>query len=184
MQLFRVEGEYVTPHPEIRNISPFNEIIRRDRGSKGDSQGRRKLMAVKELSYIYHMEDPLSPYATWAEEHREQAIIEALFTEDDWSADELVRQGQQRYRQLTESQASRLLRAARKSINKMEEYFENFNPEASDDSGKSVKDLIANISKLEALIEGLDRLEERIKKQKQGEKQIKAGIKATKYNTE
>lgn len=183
MKLFTVEGEYVSPNPEIRNIYPFGEIIKRDRGSKGDSQGRKKLRAVKELTFIYHMEDPLSPYATWADEHREKAIIDALFDEE-WEPDDLVKEGMKRYRELTESQASKLLRSARKSINKMDDYFANFDPEHTEDAGKAVKDLIANISKLESLIEGLDKLEERVKKQKQGEKQIKAGVKATKYNTD
>ena len=46
----------------ILMIKEFAEILKRDRGSPGDTQGRRKLKAMKQLTYVYLMEDFLSPF--------------------------------------------------------------------------------------------------------------------------
>jgi len=182
MELFKMDGVYALPNPELRNIEPFAEIIRRDRGSKNDSQGRKKLIASKELSYIFHVEDPLSPYATYDEDQREQAVIEGLF-EKDWKPDQVVLEARKKYVELTETQAIRLLKSARKSVNNMVDYFDTFNIDNSEDPGKAVKDLIANIDKLDHVIDGLEKLEERVQKKNQEDKHIKRGVKATKYNT-
>lgn len=45
---------------EILTVPEFKEILRRDKGSEGDSDGRKKYKAFKEFAYIYHMGDPRS----------------------------------------------------------------------------------------------------------------------------
>ena len=52
-----VDGEIVINKVEILTIPCFTTILRRDKGSVGDSTGRHKLQAFKEFAYIYHMAD-------------------------------------------------------------------------------------------------------------------------------
>ena len=47
---------------EARQVEPYKSIILRDKGSKGDAQGRKKHMAMKELAYIYWMCHSTSPF--------------------------------------------------------------------------------------------------------------------------
>lgn len=45
---------------EITTYPAFNKILRRDTGSKGDADGRKKIQAFKEFAYIYQFADVLS----------------------------------------------------------------------------------------------------------------------------
>ena len=69
--------------------SEFKTILERDKGSKGDSQGRKKIQATKELTYIYFIADQLSipnKEGYNKEKSHEFAKREAGL-EDDWKID-------------------------------------------------------------------------------------------------
>lgn len=58
MRFFKmVNGELELDRDEILLYSEFAKILRRDRGSDGDADGRKKLRAYKEFKYIYHTTD-------------------------------------------------------------------------------------------------------------------------------
>ena len=50
-------GELILNKPAILKHYVYRSIIRRDRGSTGDHEGRRKDFAYKEFAYIYYMAD-------------------------------------------------------------------------------------------------------------------------------
>lgn len=52
-----VNGDISLDRDEIRLHPPILEIFKRDKGSKGDSEGRLKLQAFKELAFVYYMAD-------------------------------------------------------------------------------------------------------------------------------
>ena len=57
-KLFTIhEGNIVINKVEILTIPTFKHILRRDKGSEGDSDGRKKYWAFKEFAYIYHIAD-------------------------------------------------------------------------------------------------------------------------------
>lgn len=57
-KFFKYEnGTLILNKDEIFLYEPFKKILKRDRGSPGDTQGRLKLFAFKELTYIYLMCD-------------------------------------------------------------------------------------------------------------------------------
>ena len=89
------DGEIVINKIEILTIPCFTNILRRDKGSQGDSSGRKKLQAFKEFAYIYHMADVKSlpsrsgyKYKMAAEYSKEKAGLD-----DNWKADDLVNEG-------------------------------------------------------------------------------------------
>jgi len=55
------EGDVVI-NPDILVIESIRLLVKRSRGIVGDANGRKKEMAVKELTYIYHMVHYRSPY--------------------------------------------------------------------------------------------------------------------------
>jgi hypothetical protein len=57
-RLFSIQdGNIVINKIEILTIESFKTILRRDKGSPGDVDGRKKLKAFREFAYIYHMAD-------------------------------------------------------------------------------------------------------------------------------
>lgn len=62
MGLFRLENQLlVIDKDEVRAIPEFRVILERDKGSKGDVDGRKKYRAFKEFMYIYFIAD----YESW-----------------------------------------------------------------------------------------------------------------------
>lgn len=69
--------------PLARNIRVFNDIIVRDKGSVGDSQGRKKQQAIGEIVYCYLMEKYGTPFYRWEEKKRHGEIVKRLKVEVD-----------------------------------------------------------------------------------------------------
>jgi hypothetical protein len=58
MKFFKFEdGDIKLDREEIALYKLPNTILRRDRGSEGDSDGRKKLQAFKEFTYVYFVSD-------------------------------------------------------------------------------------------------------------------------------
>lgn len=68
----------LTLSPITRNIDVFADIIVRDKGSKGDTQARKKLKAIKEMSYCYLMEKYGTIFFNWQENKRHAEISRRL----------------------------------------------------------------------------------------------------------
>ena len=90
-----------------------------------------------------------------------------------------------KYDKLIETSAVRLLKAARTSIVKLEKYFRDIDLHLMDDHGKPIfhaKDLIANLSNMGKVVDGLSRLEEIVKKEEQAANTNRGGIEVNKYS--
>ena len=98
-------------------------------------------------------------------------------TEDEFN-DPTFRAACRKYRQLQDSNlALRTLGAARVTINKFIDYFQNLDPEERDEqTGKpiyKVKDIIAEISNMSKVLDELKTLEGIAKKEMQEESQLR-----------
>lgn len=84
--LFTVQNSAVIPNPEVLMISPFKEILKRDK-TKG------KTKALKEFAYIEFMSSKkqTNPFAGYDENIREEKIIERVF-DKGYKADKLVKE--------------------------------------------------------------------------------------------
>jgi hypothetical protein len=87
MGLFKVEnGLLVIDKDEVRGIPEFKVILERDKGSKGDADGRKKLQAFKEFYYIYWMAD----FESWInkggynEREKHKLSIKEALLDEDW----------------------------------------------------------------------------------------------------
>lgn len=94
MGLFRLENGLLTiDKDEVRAIPEFKTILERDRGSKGDADGRKKFKAFKEFLYIYWMADLESWIGRggYTEKEKHKLAVKESELEEDWKADEAIR---------------------------------------------------------------------------------------------
>jgi len=140
-----------------------------------------KGLKSSELGAVYFYTDHRSPYAVYDEEERESKICQDLkvkFTPK-------VKGAIDKYKELSETSAVKLLKAARASVTKLERYFATINLNILDDHGKPIyhaKDLIANLSNMAKVVNGLEELEAIVKKHEQKDNPNRGGVVTNKYS--
>ena len=144
-----------------------------------------KVLSISELAYVYYMVDHRSPFAVYEEEKRKEEVIKSIFKETKklkWST---INAACDKYKELTETSAVKLLKSARASVTKLEKYFRDIDLTLADDNGKpiySAKDLVANLSKMGDVISGLSKLEDLVKKEEQVINANRGGVITNKYS--
>jgi hypothetical protein len=145
-----------------------------------------KNLKVDELSFIYFMVDHRSPFAIYEWDQRLIEVKNSIFGEEKkWSPPAKVLGACTKYEKLIETSAVRLLKAAKTSIVKLEKYFRDIDLHLMDDNGKPIfhaKDLIANLSNMGKVVDGLTRLEDIVKKEEQAANTNRGGIEVNKYS--
>lgn len=175
MKLFKVDrdsGE-IDIAPEMLQIEPFRTIYKRDHGysSNGvESKGKRvKKLAFQELAYIFHMEDLSSNFSYYTNvEERAKKIVAALKLPTDWRADATVNAGRKMYVELDKSKERDAVMAARAGLDQLIDYFTNTKLDERV-QGKPVhnpKVFMEAMGKLDPLISSIEKLDERLKKNK------------------
>ncbi len=72
MNLLVVTNDFdVSVSPEALELKAFKALVTRDKGSKGDADGRKKYRAKKEFAFIYHMVSADSPYSGFEKSKRQ-----------------------------------------------------------------------------------------------------------------
>ena len=145
-----------------------------------------KELSVTELAFVYFMIDHRSPFSIYEEDQRIIEVKNSIFGgKKKWSPSKKVLRACDKYEELIETSAVRLLKAARTSIVKLEKYFRDIDLHLMDDHGKPIfhaKDLIANLSNMGKVVDGLTRLEEIVKKEEQAANTNRGGIEVNKYS--
>jgi len=145
-----------------------------------------KLLSTTELAFVYFMVDHRSPFSIYEWEQRVKEVKISIFGEKKkWNPSASVLAACDKYEKLIETSAVRLLKAARTSIVKLEKYFKDIDLHLMDDHGKPIfhaKDLIANLSNMGKVVDGLTRLEEIVKKEEQASNTNRGGIEVNKYS--
>jgi len=158
--MFKLVNNNITIDPNLLPIPEFRELWDRDKD-------KNKLNAYKELTYIYYFADYKSPYQNIPEELREKKVKEEYIRDDSWKADEAVNEAIKKYQLLQETHSMRLLSSAKIAVDKLSAYFR--------DSDPNDRNYSANLSKLGATIESIDKLEKRVKSEQSTAEQIRGG---------
>lgn len=145
-----------------------------------------KDLTLEELSFVYFMVDHRSPFSVYEWKQRNIEVKTSIFGEKKkWSPSSKVLGACDKYEQLIETSAVRLLKAAKESIVKLEKYFRDIDLTMMDDHGKPIfhaKDLIANLSNMGKVVDGLTRLEDIVKKEEQAANTNRGGVEVNKYS--
>lgn len=93
--------------PEVLEIPEFKAIVRRVKKCKGDNDGRLKLMAKKELAYIFHMASDEGPYFSYPPKERHTRLANDLFEDHTWQQDEEIKQAIEKFKELNQTPSSK-----------------------------------------------------------------------------
>lgn len=180
-QYDNVTGKVELNTPEILLVREFAALMDVKRNKcKEDPEGKYKLRAFREFTYIYLAIDWMSPYRDYYEQDRHQeALRDANITEEEFNNPEF-RAACRKYRALQdETRSIKLLKAAQNVIDKFVDYFNNIDVEERDEqTGKPIyktKDVMAEISSLHKVHEELVILESQVKKEISETSSIRAG---------
>jgi len=168
MELLEIVDNVAVPSPYTLTILEFKDLN------------------TKELAYVYFMCDHGSPYSVYDVEERQSEVILGVFGKSKWVPSPKVQAACDKYKKLKETSAVKLLKAARASVVKLEKYFESVDLTLMDDNGRPIfhaKDLVANLSKMGDVVEGLTKLEEQVKKQEQINTNTRGGVVVNKYSS-
>lgn len=151
-KLFDIDKGNVVMNPAVLWIPEFKKLWTRDK-SKG------KGMAHLEVSYVVFKNGFNSPYQAYSEKDREGKILNDYFSHlPDWEPDKVVKAAEKKYNELQDSVALRMLRTSKKALEKIEQFFDEAEPE-------DVDKIVKNAEKLGNLITSLNKLEEVVKKE-------------------
>lgn len=176
-----ITGTVTLNGPDLLLIKEFADLMDPKRNkSKQDPKGQHKDKAFRELKYIYLALHWNSPYADYEPNDRhEAALVDAMLTEEEWN-DPTFREACRKFQRLQDSNRSiRLLEAARDTVDKITDYFNNLDPEERDvQTGKpifQVKNIIAEMTSLNKVHDTLVTLEGQVKKEISETSTIRAG---------
>lgn len=95
----------------LSTIKEFKTLIKRDKGSPGDTQGRLKLKATREFTFIYHYCSYKSEFINYPERQRLQEALKnaELDEKTDIYADKELMEAIEVYRVLQETPALKLM---------------------------------------------------------------------------
>lgn len=115
--LFTLENEIPKINPVARTIKEYRDIIERDRGSTGDSQGRKKLQATKELAFVVLFVNLKSAYnRNYDEQSRTAELIRSLELPKDWKIDDKVKAAMTEYAKTQVTPSSAMLVSTRNAM--------------------------------------------------------------------
>ena len=138
-------------------------------------------LTTNELSFVYFFVDHRSSYAAYEQDERQEILTKDLKI----TITPKLKGAIDKYKALSETHAIKLLKSARISVTKLEKYFENIDLTEMDENGRLIyqaKDLVANLSKMGDVVEGLDKLEELVKKQTEKDNPNRGGVVTNKYS--
>lgn len=161
--LITVDGAKIIPSPYALTIPEFQKL------------------KTEELSAVYFYTDHRSPYSVYPEEERWSKINETIKA----ALSPKTKAAIDTYKKLSETSAVKLLTSARESVTKLERYFKDVDLTLMDDNGKPIfhaKDLIYNLANMAKVVQGLDELEELVKKQQQKDNPNRGGVVVNKYS--
>lgn len=156
--MFKLQNNIVTIAPEELAVPEMRAIWDRDKS-------KDKGLAYKELSYIYFLCNFKSPYQSYPENKREQQVIHDFIRDDSWHPDEKITLAIEKYNEMQETPSMRLLRSARKTVDEISRDLQEM-----DDKSKTYT--LANLGKI---IESIDKLEEKVKKEITTESRVRGG---------
>ena len=161
--LITISGTRVIPSPYALAIAEFKDL------------------KTNELAAVFFFEDYRSPYFVYEEEER----WEKISTDLNVKLTPKLKGAVEKYKELSETSAVKLLKSAKASVTTLEKYFKTIDLTMVDQNGRPInqaKDLVANLGKIADVIDGLSKLEDLVKKEQQKDNPNRGGVVVNKYS--
>jgi hypothetical protein len=155
MRLFEIDETHnVRPNKEwIALIPEFAHLLKRDKGSPGDAEGRKKLRARRELAYIFFFCDFASPIRDWLpEEKQKEALYYVGMNEEDLK-DEGLQAAIAKYEelQMKNARSLRTYNAMKKGLDNLDKHLEAIDFTAVDKKGEMLNDPLKHAQLMERM---------------------------------
>lgn len=173
--------------PYALQIQEFKNLVRRDKGMKGDSTGRHKKRARAELAYIWLMYNPKSGFVESYddEEVRHKEVVNSLELPDSWKVDKTIEAAVEKYKELVEDSLTKVWKTTKHSLNKLKQFLDNADLSQRDENGRpvySVKEFRDTIKQMPSLADSIDELEKKIRERENKGGQNYGGVPDTEFN--
>jgi hypothetical protein len=111
-------GELIINHDAIRGIEPFTTLIKRQRKTKGDADGRKKIINLKELKYVYFMADWDTYHRGLSDYDKPRKAKKDCGLPTNWTPDEIVKACIAKYKEVVDyyMPSARILIAIEKGL--------------------------------------------------------------------
>lgn len=161
MQLFDLVNNKLTFSPQALALKPFKDLW--DRDTTED-----KGVAVQQLSFVWYYSDFKSDFSDLMDDEQRRSEIEKV---TGCKADEKVMEACRFYMKMRETLITDSLLAAKEALYKVKEFFrtvdfEKTHPKTGQPIYK-VKEVMIAVQDLAGMIQGLELLEQRVKKEKE-----------------
>tara|TARA_R100000406_G_C3094800_1_gene120445 strand:+ start:636 stop:1178 length:543 start_codon:yes stop_codon:yes gene_type:complete len=169
--LFDLRDGQVVLNAESLAIPIFNKIWKRDKS-------KDKEKANREIAYIYFMCDFNSPYMAYPNTKRREVVLTDFMRDVKWKEDKEIEDAMSKYLEFQETHTMRLMKAARGAADKLASYFEHIDFREMGENGKplyNAKDVAINLEKVGSIVESLDKLENKIKKEIKSDSRVRGG---------
>jgi len=120
----------------------------------------------------------------YPEKLRHQQLAIDLFGDPNWRASAEIKQVINYYTEISETTSLTLLNSARIACHKLADYFKEIDFTDVTDDGKPIytaKDVAANLGAVGKIVDSLDALEEKVKKEQTSKSKIRGGGKVGPY---
>ena len=181
LRLFEYDNmkmKIVINEPDILMITEFKELLDVERNKcKEDKTGEKRLLAFRELQYIYLAIDWRSPYKEFTErEKHETALKDAQITQAEFD-NPTFRTACRKYKSLQEtSKIGSLLQSQLGLLERMRIYYDTLDLDERDINGKPVfkmKDVMSESATTSKMIEGIQSLMELYKREQENETSLR-----------
>ncbi len=151
-------------------IPEFRNLIKKDKGSPGDTRGTDKRKATQEFSYIYLMIDWGSPFRNFDENERHAEAMRCVELDEKDVNNEDVEAAMRMYQELMykASRALKTVQMIKGSLEAVDNYFETIDFTKVDKQGKLLHDMssfLPNIKKAREAYSALDDFEKMVQDQ-------------------
>tara|TARA_R100001163_G_C5046236_1_gene183530 strand:- start:222 stop:761 length:540 start_codon:yes stop_codon:yes gene_type:complete len=171
MALFDLKNGNIVLNPDSLAIPAFKKIWDKDKT-------KNKEKATREISFVYFMCDYHSPYAVYPVHKKRDTIVKDFMRDETWKESPEILEAVEAYTNFQETHTMRLMKAAKGAADKLAGYFEAVDFLKTDDNGKPIftaKDVAYNLEKVGSIVDSLDKLETRIKKEVKTESRVRGG---------
>ena len=169
--LFDLKAGQVVLNAESLAVPIFNKIWKRDKS-------KAKEKANKEIAYIFFMCDFNSPYVAYPNTKRREVIVSDFMKDSKWKEDKDILEAMEKYLEFQETHTMRLMKAAKGAADKLASYFEHVDFLEIGENGRplyNAKDVAINLEKVGSIVESLDKLENKIKKEIKSDSRVRGG---------
>jgi hypothetical protein len=138
MNLFDYRNWKLEVKPEAFTIKAFKVLMDRDKS-------KDKNIGLKELAFVYHMADTLSPFSSYLdEESKSRDIKTKVGLSDKWNADEKIKEAIEVYKELDETITSRYLDSVKIALSKIDKFFRDYSVDDDTETSdiKRIDDMI------------------------------------------